>query len=219
MCADRFDYTLRYFAHIGGNDFVTTSLSSAINRDSTILFTSFPQAREFAIRHLKVWNGVLGGYGELYQDMRVRYYLLSSALIEAIETGLIKRSDFDGSDLHVMKKLEASKSKSITRILNVLKNDMEFELSDSRKNQKVILFSKFRYVDPIYLTEGKARRVSDTDVEFEKLVKEVRERNKAGVGIASIKGIELPILPTRSGTNTHEQKKRAQGDLDPRHTG
>ncbi len=191
MCADRLDSTLRYFAHTGKSDFVASILSSVKKSGNTIIFDSFNTAREFALRHIKVWNGVLGGYGERDYEMRIRWYILGSTLTYAIKQGIIKKEDFDYSDSYVMEKLEASNNKKILEMLEVLKGALEFEISDHAP--KVTLFSKFRYVDPIYSNEKGERRVSDTDPSFRELVKDAMKRNQAGINVARINGLELPL--------------------------
>lgn len=193
MCADRFDYTMRYYAHNGDKAFVKRCVDSITMRDNVMVFSSLDPAREFAERHLATWNATSGGYAEKGGDIAVRLYLFSSALKIALSKNLITIEDFKQTDGYVMDRLVKAGDVRIDKILKILSNNIEFTLSES--NPKIELRSKFRYVDPLFLSGDSTKRVSNADADFGRLMNDAIKMNRNGnkLKIGSIKGIEIPI--------------------------
>ena len=190
MCADRFDYTLRYWALQKDMDFVNSSFDAVRKYKGTIIFDSERAAHDFAERHM-VWQPERSGFGGLQYDMRVRWYIFGEVLKMGIKKGIITKVDFLKTDSYVLNRLLMSKDQKILNTLEILKSPLKFEVSET--NPKVILYSKFRYVDPAFLENGEPKRLSSVDPKFNEEIERYRELNKTGLRLASIEGIELPI--------------------------
>jgi hypothetical protein len=193
LCADRLDYTLRYHAHNGDMAFVKRCIESITASAGVTVFSSLDPAREFAERHLATWNASRGGYAEKGWDMAVRWYLFSSALKIALSKNIITMGDFKQNDDYVMGMLNKAGDAAIVKILELLKNNMEFTLSED--NPKVEIRFKFRYVDPLFIEGDSVKRVSEADPDFKRLLNDAIAINGHGcvLKLGSIKGIELPI--------------------------
>ncbi len=190
MCADRFDYTLRYWALQNDMDFVNSSLNAVRKYEGTIIFDSERAAHDFAERH-RVWQPELSGFGGLQYDMRVRWYIFGETLRIGIEKGIITKDDFLKTDSYVLNKLLMSKDQRILKLLGILKGQLKFETSET--NPIVVLHSKFRYVDPSFLESGILKRLSSVDPNFNAEIERCRKLSKIGLRLASINGIKLPI--------------------------
>ncbi len=196
LCADRLDYTLRYHAHNGDRAFVKRCIESITVSAGAMAFSSLDPAREFAERHLATWNAKRGGYAEKGWDMAVRWYLFSSALKIALSKNIITMEDFKQNDDHVIGMIDKAGDAGIAKILEILKNKMEFTLSED--DPKVEIRFKFRYVDPLFIDEGDSvKRVSEADPDFKRLLNDAIAINRHGcvLKLGSIKGIKLPIEP------------------------
>lgn len=192
VCADRFDYTLRYFALKGDAEFAKKCVDSITTKDGVMVFGSFDTAREFAIRHCSTWNAVWGGYGGEKWDMGVRWYLFSEALKTGIETGVISKEDFSKTDQHVMGKMEASDNKKIKTILNMLKGRLE--VKEATAEPRLKLSFKFRYVDPLFTDGESVKRVTDVDLGFKNMLAKYKALNDRGsILLESIAGVQIPL--------------------------
>lgn len=190
LCADRFDYTMRYWASVKDLDCVKLCLDSVIANNGFMVFGSQEVAKEFAVRHT-IWQPEWKGWGGTQFDMKLRWYLFGEALRIAIEKGIVDKADFLKTDSYIVERMKLAKNPKIEQIFGVLQGPLEFTTTD--KNPKVVLKSKFRYVDPMFMESGETRRLSDTDSEFVDDIEAHRKLNKIGIQLESIKGIEIPI--------------------------
>jgi uncharacterized protein len=193
LCADRFDYTTRYWATLGDIDFIKLCLNSVTANKGNMIFNSRVAAKEFASHHT-VWQPEWSGWGGTQFDMRIRWYLFGEALRIAIENGIVSKDDFMKTDSYVMKKVHQARNQKINTILKVLQKPLKFKITD--KNPKVTLYSKFRYVDPMFIESGELHKVSDIDDKFMEDIEVHRKLNKIGIQLESIDGIEIPINNT-----------------------
>ena len=190
MCADRLDYTLRYWAAKGEGARVRRCLGAARAVDGTIVFGSRAAAREFARMHM-VWQAEWRGYGSLQFDMRIRWYIFGEALRIAMDKGIINRDDFNRTDSYVLGKIKAAGDGRICGLLDALDGPMRYKLATGRP--KLVLRSKFRWVDPLFVENGEMRRLSEVDGRFKREIAEHMELSKAGIRLASISGVSIPI--------------------------
>ncbi len=190
LCADRFDYTLRYWAHSGDLTFVKSCIGAVTAKDGVMVFNSFETAKEFAEKHT-IWQPEWKGWGGTQFDMRIRWYIFGSALEIAIEKGIVAKDDFLETDSYVLGKLKRANDPEITKLLDLLSKPLQYEVTD--EEPKVTLKSKFRYVDPMFMQDGKIKKVSEIDNQFNKTTEEHRRMNEIGIKLKSIKGIEVPI--------------------------
>ncbi len=190
MCADRFDYTIRYWASMKDSAFIKTCLDSITTFNNIMVFNSRKAAQKFAKRHM-VWQPEWKGWGGTQYDMRIRWYIFGEALRLGIKNGIITKDDFMKTDNYVVDKLLKANDRKITKLLDVLKKQIKFKTANNKP--KLVLYSKFRYVDPKFLEDGKLKKLSDVDKQFRIETEEHRKLNKAGIKLSSIEGIEVPI--------------------------
>jgi hypothetical protein len=191
MCADRFDYTTRYWTVYGDRDFAKSCLNSAAARSGIMAFTSRDAAHEFAVRHT-VWQPEWAGWGGTQFDMRIRWYLFGEALRIAMQYSIVELKDFMGTDAFVMRKIDRARNPVITKIFKVLRKPLKYKVSSGGR-PRLVLHSKFRYVDPLFMDGGEFRRLSDVDKRFVASTESHRRLNKIGIQLESIEGIDIPI--------------------------
>ncbi len=190
VCADRFDYTLRWWAEGGDMVFVNDALDSITAVSDAMTFRSKESALRFADKHISVFGeGKRKGLRPF--EISVIWYVFAGALRIALRKGIITIDDFSGTDAHVMGKINRSNDQEIMRLFDALRDPLDFEITNS--DPKVPIHYKFRYTDPKIVQDGSVFGVSDAYPEYRKRIEEGRRRNRFGFGIKSIKGISLPI--------------------------
>ena len=193
ICADRIDYTTRYWAHKGPAelDFAKRTINSLVVRNGVMLFNNGDIAKEFAQRHM-VWQPEWNGYGGEQYDMSMRWFLFAGALKRAMNEGLVKKEDFYETDTFVLDKLKKSKDPKVVAVFKLLGTKRRLKYSVGGTNAITTIFRKFRYVDPKYIGEdGKIHKVSDNDDAFNKDIEDHRKLNREGVRINGIEGIDV----------------------------
>ncbi len=191
VCADRFDYTLRWWGVGGDTGFVNAALGSITAADGVMAFDSKEPAMAFADHHVSVFGE--GRRRSLKPfEISVIWYVFAGALRIALRKGIIAMDDFSGTDAYVMDKINRSRDPEIMRLFDALRRPLRFEITES--DPKAPIHYKFRYTDPRIVLNGKVERVSDEYPEYRRRIEEDMRKNSRGFGIASIEGIELPIL-------------------------
>lgn len=167
LCADRIDYSLRaalVFKEIDNAKYLLDNLTVENNQ---WVFKNFESARKFA---------------EVFKKLNSYYYagLLSAAMFKTVgdclkyslEKGYLSEADLYGTDLEVLKKIEANSV-----------NDEKLKLLFDRMNNKIgfrndpedyesDIFCKSRIVDPLCHHNGGVKRVSQIDSQWKKILKE-----------------------------------------------
>lgn len=190
VCADRFDYTVRWWAAGGDMDFVNDALESVASVGGVMTFRRKESALKFAEKHISVF-GEGKREGLRPSEIYVIWYVFAGALRMAVRKGIIAVDDFSGTDSEVMKKINRSGDAEILGLFDALRGGLEFELADV--NPKVAISKKFRYTDPRFIENGVISRVSEAYPKYKSRIEEDKAKNTYGFGIASIKGIKLPI--------------------------
>ncbi len=168
LCADRVDYALREFEPVLAHQL----FSELTVADNKIAFSNQRAARLFAERFLRAQMEHWGGFEAIS-----RYKIFARVLREALKEKIIKISDLLVDDDHVLAKLEACDN---SWIQSVLKQLAKKSLADLPKEEKPTP-KKFRFVDPLFLDEGKLQRLSAVDAEFKKILESTREENNRGL--------------------------------------
>lgn len=192
LCADRFDSTARLWAEEEGSEAVRRTLESLIAHEGYLAFKEKDIAKDFAIRHERRVPEVPENPHRA--DLDIRWYIFGSAIKIAMKNGAVSKSDFDLTDAEFLKKLENTGIEQINTLLEYLashKGEIKYELAE--KDPKVVMYSKFRYIDPFFLKDGKLLRVSEADPDFAKRIERNRALNKGGIKLESLEGIKLPI--------------------------
>ncbi|HUC38505.1 MAG TPA: HD domain-containing protein [Candidatus Acidoferrum sp.] len=192
VCADRFDSTVRSFATAGYSAFAKQSLASIEAKDGTMVFKNMTSARNFAMKHLN-WQNPFGGYGGIRFDLRIRWYLFGEALRIAIKEGIVDRNDFLKTDPYILRKITLARDPKIVSILAILSAKKRIAYKIASKKPKVVLLSKFRYVDPLFVEGNKLLRLSKVDKRFGRIISVYRKASAIGIRLESIGGIDIPI--------------------------
>lgn len=173
ICADRVDYSLREFK----KEITKKCISSLINRNNKMAFADKSTALLFAKNFLKQQETHWGGF-----EAASRYRLFADALKIALTQKIITMDDLWKTDSLVINKLEKSKDADIKKILKALKHKSLKKYPKS----KVVVHKKFRYVDPLFLKNGKLQRLSSFDFNFKAKIKKAKLENEKGVTIPLI---------------------------------
>jgi hypothetical protein len=179
LCADRIDYALRDLSYWVGPKLVKPTLDSLANVGNRIVFTSKRRAGIFARGYLRCQLQFWGS-----TESTVRYYLLSSALKHAVKNKIVLRSDFFTDDSTIIHKLNSAKDERIMHIMKLLAGHLKF--ARTRASTDMRLRKKFRYVDPLYLEDGKLVRLSRGDGLYRSRLEEARKTVKRRMHVSSI---------------------------------
>ncbi len=190
LCADRVDYTMRYWVTMKESGFAKNTLEALAVRDGKIVLRSKDAAHEFAFRHT-VWQPEWKGWGGTQFDMRIRWYLFGEALRIAIDKGTITQQDFMNTDSYVLERVKRMKDQKIEKIFGILKKPIKFKIAEDEP--RLVLYSKFRYVDPLFMEDGKLKRLTEVDKGFKNNIEDHRKLNKLGIRLDGIEGIDIPI--------------------------
>lgn len=167
LCADRVDYSLRELP-------VTISktlVKSLVNINNKIVFKNQRSALAFATNFLKLQKKHWGGFEGVS-----RFKLFSNILKLAIKDKTINLADFLKDDQYVIKKILKTKNNKILATLKILKNK---KLPFSKETE--VVYKKFRYTDPEFLSPEGIKRLSKVDPKFKKFIEQQRLNNKKGV--------------------------------------
>ena len=167
LCADRIDYALRQLPAGLAKELVE---SLRINANGFI-FTGHDIARLFALEFLNLQMEHWGGY-----EAVARHHILAKVLKRALKAGTIGEEDFLGDEDSIIRKLKVTSDEVIRRDLGLLRRT-SIPVADSG----VVVYKKFRYVDPRYIENGGLVLLSEADSDFAKRLKAAREKNKEGV--------------------------------------
>jgi len=168
ICADRLDYALREQGGFSEEERKSV-LRCLIVKEGKIMFSSMEGADLFAKVYSKCqrehWSGI---------EAKIRYFILSSALKEAMRTGILKKEDFMKKDSEIMKILALKGNDIILNNLNLLKEGFVFEEDEK---EGILLLGKERYVDPEVYLNGSVKRLSEISLEYGENLKEQRKEN------------------------------------------
>jgi uncharacterized protein len=172
LCADRVDYALRE-ANIELAQSIAAGLivvdGKLICRDQE---TASQMGRLFIHCQLNNWGS--------YEGV-ARYHLFSAALKRALALGIIDKEDFMLDDEYVVSKLKTSTDHQIQKLLNYLR-----QKPLPKVDTGIVVYKKFRYVDPQFLDGNKLVKLTDTDIEYRTVVEQARIDNQLGVTIPDI---------------------------------
>lgn len=175
ICADRIDYSLREFKSeevLKYKNIFTVFENKIvlIDKESAYLFgTSFLQ------RQIDHWGNDEGN---------IRWYVFSNLLKYCLKQKIVSIKDFWKSEDYIVRTLTASNDEVVRKFLALLRKR---SLSIMPRTS-VIVYKKFRFVDPEYIASGKLYRLSKTDSNFKSQIKKALKANKKGVRM-----IQLPL--------------------------
>jgi hypothetical protein len=95
---------------------------------------------------------------------------------------ILYSKDLWSNDQHIITKLKESQNTEINKILMALRKKRLLNLPKS----DTIVHTKFRYVDPEFISNHKLVRLSSVDKEFKEVLEKVRLENEKGFSIPAI---------------------------------
>lgn len=167
LCADRIDYALREIKP----ETARQIFNGLIVFDGRIVTKDLKTAAIFGREFLSLQVNHWGGY-----EAVARYYHFSNVLRLALQKGVIKHSDFLENDEFVIEKLENSANEEILDGLAHLR-----QKPLPTVNEGVVVYKKFRYIDPPFLHKRGLVKLSSVDSEFVTLLEEAKQNNNKGV--------------------------------------
>jgi uncharacterized protein len=156
LCADRLDYFLRDGLACGvvTSEFARRILGSLAVVEKRIVLRDVAVARQaaslFATMNRDWWASPTEAF--IYNEF-------ADALREGLRLGVLERDDLMTEDLLVLAKLDASRSRKITKKLNTIRQ-LRPESSDGYVPRIV---PKERWLDPPVLTGGSVQRLSELE--------------------------------------------------------
>lgn len=176
LCADRVDYALREFNIWAKPEIVQPCLEALRVVDGQIVFADRPSTNSFARTFLQCYKEHWTEPSQL-----VRYHVFAQTLRKAMTRRLITIDDFYTDDYALVAKLQASGDTEIIAELSIIKRSVPFEIVEN--DPSVTLFSKFRAVDPLFLDNGKLKRLSEVDSDYAATFAEEREKGRRGLRV------------------------------------
>lgn len=174
LCADRIDYALREFP----KSIAKICVVNLVVDNKVIVFKNGSSAYLFAHHFLKRQMEHWGGY-----EAVTRYRLFAEILKIALKSKSLVLSELMGDEDCIVKKLESLDDLRIKKILYTLKNK---DLSHLQRNPKAV-HKKFRYVDPMFLDDGKVVRLSQVNKKFKIELQNARQENAKGIFAGIVK--------------------------------
>jgi uncharacterized protein len=156
LCADRLDYFLRDGLACGvvTSDFVGQVLGCLKIVDKTIVFSEIAVAREaaalFGTMNREWWASPIEAF--IYNEF-------ADALLEGMRLGILERDDLMTEDALVLAKLDASRSRTITKKLDAIRH-LRPELVHGYVPR---IFPKQRWLDPPVQMGRSVQRLSVLD--------------------------------------------------------
>jgi len=170
LCADRVDYSLREL----NPNMAIDILDDFVNFDGQIACNDSETAAKFGRAFLSLQTDHWGGY-----ESAARYHQFASTLTRALSIGAVSLEDFDKDDNHIVDKLNSSSDHEIVERLNYLR-----QRALPAVGEGVIVYKKFRHIDPPFLTDEGLVHLSEADTKFKSSLEEAREDNRCGVLVA-----------------------------------
>jgi len=173
ICADRVDYALREIP-------IETAKQILVKlrvREGKMVMEDRASAEEFARAYLKLQIEHWGGF-----EATSRYRLFANVIREAMNKKIVTMNDFWEDDDYVMRKILTANDKHISSQLESLR-------SRSLKGYPIsglVVYKKFRYIDPLFMDGDKLKRVSEVDEDFCLEIERARLKNQKWVRIAKI---------------------------------
>jgi HD superfamily phosphohydrolase len=181
LCADRLDYFLRdmLVCEILTQKQVDYFLENLIVVDGKIVMKNKESAKLMGKKYIK------GNY-ELWAPIFVvgQYNLLALIIKSALKRGVIKEDDLFRTDDEVYNTLwNDQESKEKLRLL-----DPEVDYIENPKDYDFYIKTKLRYVDPLFLEDGKIKRLSEEDLKYKESLQKLKDFIAKGFHIKIVRG-------------------------------
>jgi hypothetical protein len=177
LCADRIDNGLRYMFYKGTN--TNICVDNLIVKSNRIVFKSRQAAKKLAEGYL---NGTKSDWGNAETGLRA--YFLSNAIKLGLEKGIVDIKQFYiESEKSIIKRMKASKDKQILENLRKVDGKLNFVFD---RNGNIHVREKVRYVDPIFINDGKLSKLTKVDTKYKNAIYEENKILRKGYKIQLI---------------------------------
>lgn len=173
LCADRIDYAFREFPL----EKARYCLANLKVYKGKIIFANKVAAKTFAELYLNKQNEHWGSFQSIS-----RFKIFADLLKYGIEHKFLNKEDFWKDDKFIVNKLNKSNDSHVIKVLKVLSSDNLAESEKSSTNIKI----KFRYVDPLYNSNGQLNQLSQESEVFSSSLDKARLNNYKGILIPTI---------------------------------
>lgn len=182
LCADRIDYTLRDMYHYGyiSKKEVNSFLSDLHLVNGEVVVTSIKGAEWFVTTYYKEVIDYFMNPIAIYANDR-----LTKALKIALALKEITLEDFLKDDNYVYKRLEASPSEEIRKLLDDLK--IKVHLRENKDKYDIYQKQKLRIIDPTIIIDNKLYKTSDKSKSAKALTEDAIKKAQRGAYIQVIK--------------------------------
>jgi hypothetical protein len=173
LCADRIDYALRELGRTKAQNYIQhlTVYEKEFAFDTLKSGSAF--AHDFLILQKEHYQGFEG---------MSRWKLFAEILRYAIKHNKLTKDDFNlKSEKVIISIIKNMKSKYVNKRLAIISRKSLSELPKTKRRYH----KKFRYVDPVIVSEG-GKRVSVLDPAFNKLYQKVYEENIRGTRVVKV---------------------------------
>jgi uncharacterized protein len=161
ICADRVDYALRivhyYFSRPAD---AKRYFKALITENNRLIFSNEKDAVDFSRDFYLLDTTVLTDKRNL-----AAYYVFADAIKRAIDIGYISDEDLLSTDAVVWKKLMDCPDETIYRLMHLLKP--EFNVTEDSEKPDYTMKGKPRWVNPLFISEGKLKRVFEVNKDLE----------------------------------------------------
>jgi len=169
LCADRIDYSLRTAVIFGeldnnGRNYFLDNLTVSNN---DWVFKNFESARDYANLFYKLNKVYYSGF-----ESAVMFRAVGDCLKYALQKGYITDQDLYTTDKKVLEKVKKhlNKDRKMTTFWKRMNNKIKVK-NDSRNYDAEVL-CKSRGVNPLFLDDGAAKRFSERDSEWQKILEQ-----------------------------------------------
>lgn len=167
LCADRIDYSLMtavIFKEITQQE-LQYFLDNLITENNNWIFRNFESAKKYAELFLRLNTFYFAGL-----HSAVMFRTVGDTVRYALEKGYILESDLYTTDEEVLEKIEehSGQDKKLSLLLERMNNKVKFENNSQEYDAHV--FCKSRIVDPLFKENGKIKRISEVDSNWNKVL-------------------------------------------------
>lgn len=172
ICADRIDYFLRDIFAFGmiDNKILKNYLDNLIAVDKKYwAFNNFKIAKKFAESFMLFDDKYYSGY-----PTAIMFATVSEYLNYSLKKKYVFKKDFYKTDREVLNKIykHLDKDPQLKTLFNGMNNKINYKIyREEPKKYDNHLYCKSRAVDPLFITRGKLKRVSEIDEKFSKILK------------------------------------------------
>lgn len=168
LCADRLDYSLRNSVtyQVSSKKQVNYFLKNLLAINKQWVFKNFVSAKKYGTLFLKLNSIHYAGF-----PTAVMFQTTADVLKRALQKGYLIKKDLFTTDQAVLKKIKKHLKKD--QKLRLLYDRMtgKVKVRNNPRDYDVATVLKSRIIDPLFKSNGKIKRLSQTDKNWQKIIK------------------------------------------------